>query len=383
MGSELPFRHHTYTNDPAEGCYELIPASRTVPVADPQAKHVAGTPAAIRRAGVVEILLVHGTFAGHDALGFVREITRISPKAGRAIKQTAKQLFDQLAGEVGNYTQSFADCLSHLINDNAPDVVPVRLFHWSGENHHLGRADGAISLVDLLLARQWKSGDRIQIWGHSHAGNLLALMTNLLGASPATRREFFEAARPHYRNPISGRLDLQEWDRVRQSLTNQQACALSDLKFDLVTFGTPLRYRWNTDATDNLLHFVHHRPLVESCHAQAAMPTSVEDVLRARGGDYVQQLGIAGTNFMHYVFAWRSWIVERRLCRMLQPDMRRRDLLEHLRRGQRVSLDGSTLLVDYAAAEDNWKRQLAGHAVYTHHQWLPFHLREITRRFYQ
>ncbi len=382
MPSELPFPHHTYSNDPDEGRFELIPSNMAPPVAIPRSDDVAGIPQALRREGVVQIVLLHGTFAGDDAFGIVREIVRIWPRAGAVLKQRAKRAFDEIAGEIGNYSQSFIDCLNQLINDGQEDQVPITLFHWSGENHHLGRADGAISLLDHLLSRDWLPGERIQIWGHSHAGNLLALMTNLLGASRDARRKFFAATRVHYRNPIFGQLDLPQWDRVRQRLDTDGTPWATPPRMDLITFGTPLRYRWDVEVCDHLLHFVHHRPLAADCPAQAAMPTTLEDVLVARGGDYVQQLGIASTNFLHYLFAWRSWIVERRLQRLLQPGIRRRDWLDRLRRGQRVSLDGTSLLVDYAASEEDWKRTLAGHAVYTRHEWLPFHLREIVERLY-
>ena len=41
-----------------------------------------------------------------------------------------------------------------------------------------------------------------------------------------------------------------------------------------------------------------------------------------------------------------------------------------------------TLLVDYSADDNPWYRKLLGHGVYTCRPWLPFHLQEITERFY-
>jgi hypothetical protein len=112
------------------------------------------------------------------------------------------------------------------------------------------------------------------------------------------------------------------------------------------------------------------------------MPDRVEDVLAARGGDYIQQLGIAGTNFWHFLGAWRSWRAERKLTRLLQRGVRNRDLLRNLRNGLRVSQDGMTLLVDYAVTDKGWAVKAAGHAVYTRPEWLPFHLREIASSLY-
>ena len=253
------------------------------------------------------------------------------------------------------------------------------MFRWSGENHHLGRAEAAIALLDQMSRTKWRPGERLLVWGHSHAGNVLALLTNLLGANAQAREDFFRATRLHYRSPLLRRTDLPTWERARSFLADQSP-GRPDL--DVVTFGTPLRYRWNTRVCPRLLHFVNHRPLVEGSPWRASLPGGVEEVLQARSGDYVQQLGIAGTNFLHYLGAWRSWRAEQKLHRLLQRGVRKRDLIHNLRNGLRVSQDGKTLLVDYAVTDKGWAVKAAGHAVYTRPEWLPFHLREIARCLY-
>ena len=105
--------------------------------------------------------------------------------------------------------------------------------------------------------------------------------------------------------------------------------------------------------------------------------------MTAKGGDYVQQLGIGGTDFLHAVFAWRSWNSERRIRKMFAPSIRRRDLTKNLKRGIRVSQDGTTLLVDYPSTEDHWNQKLFGHGIYTCRRWLQFHLQRIVEEFYQ
>jgi len=68
------------------------------------------------------------------------------------------------------------------------------------------------------------------------------------------------------------------------------------------------------------------------------------------------------------------------LGQLLQPGLRKRDLLARLRLGQRVPQEGETLLVEYP--DGPTARQLAGHAIYTRQTWLPFHAWEVARRFY-
>jgi hypothetical protein len=384
----ISFPHHTFapkaasaaTDGQRQGCsVEIISADAAKPVAEPCPEDVGDVPQRLRDAGITRIVLVHGTFAGNDIVGMVRELARFSHRLAGHLNQLGKRWFDELIGEVGNYAQSYADCLSMLINQDGTDVIEVSRFHWSGENHHLGRADGVMSLLEMLATDESKLDERILIFAHSHGGNLVSMMSQLLGSDLAMRREFFEATDLHYRIPILGKVDLPTWQCTREKLLDEQF-ALPPI--DVATFGTPLRYRWNTDVFPHLLHFVQHRPLNSDDPQTATLPNSIQDVMHAAGGDYVQHLGIAGTDFLPSVFAWRDWVVERRMRRMFEPGARRRDVIKNLKLGQRASCDGSTLLVDYADSEDAWNRKLFGHGVYTCRQWLPFHLREIATRFY-
>lgn len=383
MKSELPFPHHSYQTDPMSDKFELVCADRAAAQDDLDLEEFRPIADQIRSANVAEIVLVHGTFAGNDVLGILREVARFSPWLADSMRSVGKDIFDQLAGDVGNYTQDFADRLHKLINAGQTQAtsIPVTRFHWSGENHHLGRAGGAIELLDKLSSQDRGQDKRVLIWGHSHGGNLLAMMGHLISASESARTAFFEATRSHYRDPILRRLDLPIWETMRQRLSESEFRRALPV-IDVVTFGTPLRYRWNTSAFPNLLHFVQHRPTDTSHPSAVGLPKSFQEIYEASGGDYVQQLGIGGTDFLHSIIALRSWNAELRLQSMFESSVRRRDLAKNLQQGKRVSLDGQTLLVDYAATPENWHQKLVGHGVYTRHEWLGFHLEEITKRFY-
>jgi hypothetical protein len=73
---------------------------------------------------------------------------------------------------------------------------------------------------------------------------------------------------------------------------------------DVVTLGTPVRYGWDAAGYGNLLHFIHHRPVDGLPDDRAPFLPSAEDILQAKQGDCVQQLGIAGTNFTPPAWAW-------------------------------------------------------------------------------
>ncbi len=381
--AELPFPHHTYDTIPSSNHCELIAATDALAIDSPQESDLPSVGDKLRSAQVVEIVLIHGTFAGNDILGFVREVARFSPKLAESMRRFGKRMFDQLAGELGNYTQSFADQLSELVNaEITGPPIRVTRFAWSGENHHLGRAGAAVALIDRLLEANLNPNHRILVWAHSHGGNVLAMLGHLLTASVETRQAFFAATKSHYRDPVFGRLDLPLWEKVRDKL---QTPDLTDRlpSLDVVTFGTPLRYRWRTQMFPNLLHVIQHRPTDAEHPMRATLPDSIEDIMTARGGDYVQQLGIGGTDFLHAIYSWRSWNSERRLRKMFAPGIRRRDLPSNLRRGLRASPDGTTLLVDYPDHAERWNQRLIGHGVYTRPEWLVFHLREIANRFWQ
>ncbi len=380
MTDETIFPHHTFASDSVNGVYELVSAEIARPISDPQPSDVVPVPQQFRSAGVVEIKLIHGTFAGNDITGLMRILSGVSPTFSSAMMDLGKSWFDQLADENGNFTDEYADLLSKLIDAEGQTQIRVRRFHWSGENHHLGRAFGVVSLLDEIFRGEWSEGDRLLLLAHSHGGNVLAMMSLLLGGSKTAREEFFRAIDGH-RKFIAENECLPDWEYVQSNLLDDE-CLRQLPRMDVVTFGTPLRYRWDTNVCKKLMHVVHHRPLNGDDDAKSELPGSVGDVINAVGGDYVQHMGIAGTDFPHPPLAWEMRKCEHWLQRIFEPNMRRRDLIKHLSYGRRVSLDGKTFLVNYASTPEELNQQLFGHGVYTCREWLPFHLRLIADEFY-
>ena len=333
-----------------------------------------------RAAGVSVVYLVHGTFVGPDALGLIAELARLFPSASKAARSRIKLLVNWLSGDAGNYTEAYARLFESAINGPDKPKISVRLFVWSSENNHIGRADGAVRLIDELTAANVEPNQRILLWGHSHAGNVFALATNLLSGSRETIDRFFDAARIYYRWPLFGFVDIPVWDRVRKQLSSQTPQPDWPL-LDMVTFGTPIRYGWDTAGYRRLLHFVNHRPVEGLPEYLALFPPTLDNVIHAAGGDYVQQLGIAGTNVMPNLFAWRAWLADRRLNSLLQPDADA-DPVERFKAGTIVPDEGTTLLVDYGPPDGPIATHHAGHAVYTGTKWLLFHAEEVARRLY-
>jgi hypothetical protein len=336
----------------------------------------------LRARGVAAVYLAHGTFVGPDALGVLAELGRVLPATAHLLRRVVRRVVETFTGDAGNYTESYARQFQAAINRGGDYPIAVRLFHWSSENHHLGRADGAVRLIDELASLELERGQRLLLWGHSHAGNVFALMTNLLAGNREAVDRFFQAADVYYRWPMLGWVDIPVWNRVRELLSRQRP-GLRETPLDLVTFGTPVRYGWDSSGYARLLHFINRRPVEGHPEDRASFPLRLKDVLTAAEGDYVQQLGIAGTNVTPSLFSWRAWLADRRLHRLLQADWPESLAQERFQAGTIIPDEGTTLLVDYGHAQGGIAEHHAGHAVYTRKEWLLFHAEQIARQFYQ
>lgn len=335
-----------------------------------------------RNAGVSAIYLIHGTFIGNDTLGVSATLSAVAPGFADIFRGWSKELLDSIAGDIGNFTRRHAELLQsawHL--PGAPDI-PVRLFHWSSENHHLGRADAAVRLLNEIHLRAFPPGSRVLILGHSHGGNVLAILTNLLASHCELRKAFFAAARCFFRVPILRRIDMPTWQAM-QEVACREGPLLPGVQIDIATLGTPVRYGWDTGGCDHLLHFINHRSAPGLPEYQAPFPPKSEDLWNARYGDFVQQCGIAGTNLAPPVWAWRACDADVRLGRLLQPpEYSVTNLIERLRLGVRAHADGENLLIDYGLETGTPAQHIFGHAVYTRESWLLFHTEQIAQRMY-
>jgi hypothetical protein len=370
------FRHHVYSAELPSCPPEFLSIPPPPGDHDEILRRMADVGRRLRARDVRAIFLVHGTFTGNDALDLARWIGHLAPSIGLWARRNQKALVDALLGDLGNFTSEYAAELeTSLAGSEAP--IPVRLYHWSSQNHHVGRADAALRLLDELHAQDF-SGGRVLLWGHSHAGNVFALLTNVLGATADAHRRFFDALRPYYRGGGPGAELLK---RIETSF-HSESRPLAATPLDLVTLGTPVRYGWDSCGYAKLLHFIYHRAQPACDPHVAPFPFQLDDVLTAAGGDYVQQIGIAGTNFTPHPLAWRTWRCELRLNAILQPNLRRRDLASRLAVGMRIPSEGQSLLVDYAPGDLRLASSIAGHAVYTRREYMLFHAEEIARRFY-
>lgn len=335
--------------------------------------------------GVQAVYLVHGTFVGDDLLGLARIVEGASPSAAAWLRRVGKAIADGLIGDRGNYPTAMVRRFGEALNAQRREAIAVRRFVWSGENHHFARLDGALRLIEHLAQQRFPAGSRVMLWGHSHSGNVFALASQLLYGGPQVTAALLDAC-----DVLLGRQrcltgkhgngqPVSRAQSLRQLLASQP---LAEVKLDFVTFGTPIRYAWSEQMPGRLLHVVFHRPRRDWPEYRAYFPPTWEELDRAEGGDYVHQIGIAGSNTPLNPLAWRAMLADRRLGALLQPDIRPWDIYRRLRYGMRVAQGGTSLLVDYGLMPGNMFQHIAGHAVYTSESWLPFHASLVTRELY-
>ncbi len=341
---------------------------------------------------VEHVVLVHGTFMGDDPFAIVEMLRSIGESApalkgpvealAAKIQQHTKPLTDRVAGDVGNYTPEFCDEFQRLVGDD-PQVQLMNPT-WSGQNHHLARADLAVRLLCLLDDLQAEPDRKVLLWGHSHAGNGFAILSNLLANDRESVGRLFKAAGP---------LKEEHWLRAERLLVNAATPHPLASSVMIASFGAPVRYGWDTSGYDKLVHVLHHRNFDDASPLTAKRmypPHSFGDMLSAKYGDWVQAFGIAGTDVSvptaEPMNGQLGAILEAGLAEPVQGldtkfilSTRVRNACARWKTGTRCHADGQNLLVNYQPSGRSVllvpvEETLFGHGVATTVNWLPAHL---------
>jgi len=301
---------------------------------------------------VSHVYFVHGTFAGDDPFGVIPALKRIfptmKPSVVTAIQLRLKRSFDSLHRDTGNYLLDYVS----LFQEASQCQAKCQLFVWSSGNHHTARLRGALNLM-LRLHEDLPDipPKRILLWGHSHAGQVFALLSHLIHESP---------------------MGEQLWQIILENgwaLTADRK-ALHRLKkfhFDVVTFGSPLRYPWRLSNKFRLVNVTNHR-------GTNHLATCPFGFWRTQGGDYIQQWGSYGSDYLASSNSER--VMNRKLDKLLGMGIDPRGWLECIAKGVRVSDYGTTYLVDYqdqAVLSPNGLMTIFGHGVYTKFRHMLFH----------
>ncbi len=296
-----------------------------------------------------------------------------------------KTRLDSLLDDKGNFSGGYVQALRDGFSCHA-HAPAVQRYLWSSLHHHAGRMEGALALLHelhhLKTQQALQAEDRLLVLAHGHAGQLLALLSNLMAPGESSVRdtvfEILAACYEQHEHVSASVGQLQELDRL---LAENRFPAWPAL--DVVTLGTPIRYGWDTQSIGKLLHVVNHRPIRQDGKrwlAKMELPQIVMEMPMASGGDYVHQLAVAGTDAIP-ASPWETDL-NQALRETLEPYDGFERWLECARRVTRCPNDGQCLLIDYHDASDAPHEHLFGHACYTRLDALLFQTTHIVETLY-
>lgn len=388
MPADNHFQHQPYPTEPTPP-----PVLRMLNVDEAVEADFSKLHTALR---IGRVVLVHGTFMGDDPFGIadtLKSVAESVPLLARQLNRLAEASLEKtrpftasLTGDVGNYHEPFRQRFQQLVGDDPQ--VELLSPTWSGQNHHLARADLAVRLLHQLLVRPLLPDQNVLLWGHSHAGNAFALLTNLLANHKPSVAGFFDAAAQE---------GVPHWNDVRANLESASSPHPLASRVFIAGFETPVRYGWDTDGCAKLIHVTFHRPYDEQSPMMTKPlfpPHLPGDVVSAKWGDWVQAFAIAGTDAAtiptRTINQNLAAILEASLpepqhgidTRFIMPK-RVRDACFRWKTGTRCHSDGMNLLVDYELSGDlssigqPVELSLLGHGVATTIRWLPTHLKLV------
>ena len=344
----------------------------------------------LKQNNVRSLLFVHGTFVGTDhtslfpevnTAGFTQQLNQfLNTQVWKDHESTAA---DAVMNDVCNFSTGYVRELEVGLG------IKCTRFLWSGLNCHRGRLDGTVELAKTLYTKilgfgvEEKKNPTILLVGHSHAGQLFALLTHFL------------------ENSVLGQTLLHHLSEYpHPQVTVEQVSTYVELirtiHLDIVTLGTPIRYRWSTYEKYRLLPIINHRwnPDASPGHPEAV---SVTGFMTARDGDYIQQYGSAGTDMARHVF---HFVEDTRLSNILNDQgvnfvglfsavafdsgVRRHPLYDHFTGDghDSVSRVRDNFYVDYRDNERNTLKSFFGHGIYTTNIMMVFNMEIIAHEFY-
>jgi hypothetical protein len=375
--------------------------------------------ATLSQAGVRVAVLLHGSIIGTDVFGIqrldevgglkrgysrgvagldallslMREGSNGIPLLPNELKpplahdDATKKLLDEEIGDAGNFTNAYVQLMRQSLNRHLDRPIHCIRELWSCEHHHLGRAMAAVSMLgrlrDLVEVHKLGRGDRILIQAHGQAGLVLALISNLFCVTATGSRTRLLDLLSVFASQVDRPDTTSTIQRVSPLLLD--GTLLNGAILDIVTFGMPVRYGWDPSGLGKLLHIVNHRNMRtdgKTWLSKMELPQITMEMPIAWGGDYVQELAIAGSDAVPVTDLAKA--ANKALWELVEPFDGFERWLECARRAVRIPSEGLGILADYkdSTGSTNVRDHYYGHAAYTRLNAMLFNTTTIVRTLY-
>lgn len=314
----------------------------------------------LKALNIGSVTLVHGTFVGTDPFDILRLSEVLIPGLAGKIRKIIKFDKDQLFNDSGHFSKNYLN----LIRKSFDPTIKCNLFEWTSGNHHIARVLGSLDLLNQLTSEELSgsvhSSKIILLIGHSHAGQLFALITQMINDRELLKNfgVLASAAGSTYTlKSIENRIKM-----------------LSKRKIYFVTLGTPPRYRWFLNKRIHAIHLINHRCLLPEAGGTSGLLTT-------RDGDYVQQWGISGSDSLSPIKKHQE--LNKQLDQLLEPGFNLKHWQRILRLKKRIHPLGLNYLVDYGDDKKtpNCISTIFGHGIYTRSRVLLYNMKLIAKHF--
>jgi hypothetical protein len=315
--------------------------------------------------GISKIYLIHGTWMGDDPFGIFNCWEKLFPFIPLRIKLLVENLIkaklntqkEKFFGDRGQFTTHYGQ----FLEDSLGGSIKVKLFTWNSANHHLGRIKGALKLLEDLSN---ESCNKILLLGHSHAGQLMAILSRLL-----KRNSLDESNHDQ---------DLLQF-LINTKITHEKTKEIIELvkvkEIDFVTLGMPPRYPFYLNTKIRLLNIINHRN-------SGYLAGKLLGIFNTRDGDYIQQWGVTGSDTI-------SPFKEERILNLQLNHYfdQGQDLLlwaQNLMKRKRVPDYGFSVLINFKPKRPyfNFIATIFGHGTYTEKKEIIRIFKILIRFFY-
>ena len=301
--------------------------------------------------------------------------------------EQTKKLLDDRLGDAGNFTNGYLELMKQSLNRGLDHPIHCVRELWSCEHHHLGRAMAAVSMLgrfrDWIEAHKLGQGDRILVQAHGQVSLVLALVSNLLCVTATGSRTRLLDLLSAFASQVDRPDITSTIQRVAPLLLD--GTLLNGAMLDIVTLGMPVRYGWDPSGLGKLLHIVNHRNMRtdgKTWLSKMELPQITMEMPIAWGGDYVQELAVAGSDAVPATDTAKA--ANKALWELVEPFDGFERWLECARRAVRLPSEGLGVLADYqdSTGSTNVRDHYYGHAAYTRLSAMLFNTTTIVHTLY-